>query len=121
MISTEELTRLIIEGIHDRKGRGVTVVDMSHIESAAAQRFIIAQGTSTMQVMAIAESVVEYVRTHTDPAVKPYNEDGAGNAEWIVIDYGNVWVHIFMPEARLRYSLEDLWGDAVITDIPDLD
>lgn len=119
MIDNNNLQELVIEGITDRKGKKITIVDMSQIESAAASKFIIAEGTSTMQVAAIADSVREYVRINGD--VKPYNYDGYQNAEWIVIDYGDTLVHIFVPEARQRYSLEDLWSDAVITDIPDLD
>lgn len=72
-----------------------------------------------MQVAAIADSVREYVQEKLD--IKPYNYDGYTNAEWIVIDYGEILVHIFVREARLRYNLEELWSDAVIRDIPDLD
>lgn len=119
MSSNQDLQQLIIEGIQERKGRSITVVDLSHIESAAAHKFIIAQGNSTTQVAAIADSVIEYVRKNGN--AKPYNADGVANAEWVVIDYGDTWVHIFTPETRLRYALEELWSDAGITDIPDLD
>lgn len=113
------LENLIIEGAQDRKGRAITIVDMSAIEAAAASRFIIVEGTSTMQVSAIADSIREYVQQHSGR--KPYNYDGYANAEWIVIDYGEAMVHVFVPEARRRYNLEDLWSDAVITHVPDLD
>lgn len=118
MTSTKDLNTLIIEGIHERKGRGVTVVDMSAIESAAAQYFIIAEGASTTQTEAIAESVHEYVRMNG--GVKPFTVD-VDTPDWVILDYGQTWVHIFLPETRRRYSLEDLWSDAVVTDIPDLD
>lgn len=119
MTSQKDLQQLIIEGIQERKGHSITVVDLSHIESAAAHTFIIAEGNSTTQVASIADSIIEYVRKNG--SVKPYNADGVANAEWIVIDYGDIWVHIFMPETRTRYALEDLWSDAKITEIPDLD
>ena len=119
MTNINSLQNLIIEGVHDRKGRNVTRVDMSEIESAAASHFIIAEGTSTMQVGAIADSVREYVQEKS--SVKPYNYDGYTNSEWIVIDYGDTLVHVFVPEARRRYNLEELWSDAVITEIPDID
>ncbi len=115
----ENLQKLIIEGIQERKGRNITVVDMSSIESAAASNFIIAEGTSSMQVAAIADSVRDYLLEKA--RIKPYNYDGYTNSEWIVIDYGDTLVHIFVPEARQRYNLEELWNDAVITDIPNLD
>lgn len=119
MTNTNTLQQLIIEGIQERKGHKITLVDMSAIESAAASHFIIAEGTSSMQVSAIADSVREYVQEKS--SIKPYNYDGYTNSEWIVIDYGDTLVHIFVPEARNRYRLEDLWSDANIVDIPDLD
>ena len=114
-----DLSKLIIEGIQNRKGRNISIVDMTHIEAAPVSRFIIAEGNSNMQVGAIADSVREFVLENGD--TKPYNYDGYTNAEWIVVDYGDTLVHIFQPEARIRYNLEDLWSDAVITDIPVLD
>lgn len=113
------LSRTIIEAIHERKGTGVTIVDMNSIEAAATSQFIIAEGRSPQQVTAIADSVREYVQEHT--GIKPYNYDGYTNAEWIVIDYGTPMVHIFVPADRQRYNLEDLWADAAITEIPDID
>ena len=119
MTNNNSLQELIIEGIQNRKGHNITLVDMSAIESAAASHFIIADGTSRMQVASLADSVREYVQENS--GVKPYNYDGYTNSEWIVIDYGDTLVHIFVPEARSRYNLEDLWSDAVITEISDLD
>lgn len=119
MVKTNTLQQLIIEGIQERKGRKITIVDMSSIESAAASKFIIAEGSSSMQVGAIADSVREYVQKNG--GIKPYNYDGYTNSEWIVVDYGDTLVHIFRPDARLRYNLEELWNDAIITDVPDLD
>lgn len=116
---TRPLTDLIVEGIQDRKGRGVTLVDLSHIDTSGASAFVIAQGSSPTQVAAIADSVREYVQEQG--GIKPYNYDGYRNAEWIVIDYGHVLVHIFVPEAHDRYNLEELWADARITTVPDLD
>lgn len=72
-----------------------------------------------MQVSAIADCVREYVQQHT--GVKPYNYDGYRNAQWIVIDYGHTLVHVFLPDVRQHYNLEELWSDARITEIPDLD
>lgn len=117
--SKKDIQQLIIEGIQERKGHDITIVDMTHIESAPTPTFIIAEGTSSMQVGAIADSVREYLLKNG--GIKPYNYDGYTNSEWIVIDYGYLLVHIFVPAARQRYNLEDLWSDAVITHVPDLD
>ncbi len=119
MSENKSLNSLIIEGIQELKGKGIVEVDMSHIDSAPTPYFIIAQGNSSMQVSSIADSVREYVFEHSGQ--KPYNYDGYSNSEWIVVDYGSVLVHIFLPQVREKYNLEDLWSDARITSIPDLD
>lgn len=117
--SAPSLQSMIIEGIRDRKGKKITVVDLEGIDTSSASRFIICEGTSTMQVSAIADSVREYLLENG--GIKPYNYDGYRNSQWIVIDYGDTFVHIFLPEERQRYNLEELWSDAVITELPDED
>ena len=119
MTDQESLIKTIIEGIQERKGKSITHVDMTGIEWCATQHFVICTGTSTMQVSAIADSVREYVQEHA--GVKPYNYDGYQNSQWIVLDYGTIYVHVCLPDVREMYRLEELWNDAKITDIPDLD
>lgn len=114
-----DITKLIIEGIQERKGHSITVIDLSGIESAPTSKFIICQGTSSMQVSAIADSIREYLLENA--GIKPYNYDGYRNSQWIVIDYGDTLVHVFLPEVRNLYNLEELWSDAPVTQIPDLD
>ncbi|MCM1076020.1 MAG: ribosome silencing factor [Bacteroides sp.] len=116
---TIDILPLIIEGIRERKGRKITTVDMSDIDTAAARRFVICEGTSTQHVAAVADSIREYLLDKE--RIKPYNYDGYGNSQWIVIDYGDTLVHVFLPQTRRLYDLEDLWSDAVITDYPDED
>ncbi len=114
-----DILPLIIEGIRERKGRKITTVDMSDLDTAAARRFVICEGTSTMHVASVADSIREYLLEHA--SVKPYNYDGYGNSQWIVIDYGDTLVHVFLPQTRSLYDLEGLWSDAVVTDYPDED
>lgn len=118
-MTNEHLTKLIVEGIQDRKGKKITLVDLSNLEDVCTEGFVICQGTSNMQVVAIADSIREYVQKES--GIKPYNYDGYRSANWIVIDYGEVFVHVFLPEAREYYNLEQLWSDATLTEIPDLD
>ena len=118
-MTNDELLNLIVEGIQERKGKNITHVDLTGLEYVSTEHFIICQGTSTMQVAAIADSVRDKVLEQTHR--KPYNYDGYGAASWIVLDYGDTLVHIFTPETRQRYNLEDLWYDANISEIPDLD
>ena len=119
MTGKADIVKLVTESIQDRKGRHITHIDLSDIESAAASNFIICEGTSPMQVSAIADNVREHLLE--EAGIKPYNYDGYQNSQWIVIDYGDTLVHVFIPEMRERYNLEELWSDAPLTEIPDLD
>ena len=115
----QPLIQHIVDAIHDKKGRSVALVDLSAIEQAPASFFIICHGGSHAQVSAIADNVRD--KLLEIDGIKPFNYDGYRNSQWIIIDYGNILVHVFLPENRQFYNLEDLWGDAAITNIPDLD
>ena len=118
-VKNSEKIHEIIEAITDKKGSKITVLDMSEIDSAPADRFVVCQGKSTSQVSAIADSIRD--RVFNNLKSKPYNYDGYKNSQWIVIDYGDVMVHVFLPEFRDFYNLEELWNDANIPNLPDLD
>lgn len=117
--SAPALTQAIIDAIQDRKGRGITLIDLSELETASAPELVICEGNTPTQVAAIADSVREQVQANTGQ--KPYNYDGYRNSTWIVIDYGAVMVHVFVPEARNFYDIEQLWCDGVITKVADID
>ena len=119
MNENEKLIKSIIEAIQEKKGRDIVHVDLSGIETAAAQGFVIATGNTPMQVTAVADSIREYVEKNAGQ--RPFNYDGYQNSQWIVIDYGTVYVHVFLPDFRVRYKLEELWADAKLTRVPDLD
>ena len=115
----KQLIETIVEGIQENNGKKITTVDLSDIESAAASYFVICEGQSTTQVAAIADSVREYVQQHT--GIKPFGYDGYQNSQWIIIDYGSILAHIFLPEYRNYYKLEQLWNDAKLAEIPDVE
>lgn len=118
-LDDKQLREMIVEAAQNKKAKGITIIDLNSIESAPAREFIVAEGRTPQQVAAIADNIREEL---LDIArVKPYNYDGYRNAQWIVIDYGSAMVHIFTPETRQLYNLEELWNDAVINEIPDLD
>ena len=119
MNENEKLIQSIIEAIQEKKGRDIIHVDLTAIETAAAQGFVIATGSTPMQVIAVADSVREYVEKNAGQ--RPFNYDGYENAQWIIIDYGTIFVHVFVPDFRERYNLENLWADATINSIPNLD
>ena len=118
-VTDKELTKYIIDAIQDKKGRGISIVDLEEMETAPTREFIICEGRTPQQVAAIADNVRESLLDNH--RIKPYNYDGYKNARWIVIDYGSVMVHVFVPDARQMYNLEELWSDAPITEVPDLD
>lgn len=118
-VTDKELTKYIIDAIQDKKGRGISIVDLEEMETAPTREFIICEGRTPQQVAAIADNVRESLLDNH--RIKPYNYDGYKNARWIVIDYGSVMVHVFVPDARQMYNLEELWNDAPITEVPDLD
>lgn len=113
MKSTEELLDLIKEGIEDKKGEDITVIDLRHIDGAITKYFVICQGSSPNQVEAIAESVGDKCREVAGE--KPVGVNGLGLNQWIALDYVDIIVHIFQPEPRAFYDLEHLWADAKTT------
>lgn len=115
----KELTETIIEGIQNRKGKDITVIDLSNLETANALQYIVCTGNTPTQVSAIADSIRDL--TLEKLKQKPYNYDGYRNSTWIVIDYGSVMVHVFVPEARNFYDIEQLWCDGVITTVANID
>lgn len=113
----EALTDTIVEAMQDVKGVDVTVIDLEKLESAPASRFVICEGKSTTQTGAIADNVRERVRRQLH--LSPYSMDGTRNSQWVVLDYGSVVAHVFLPEMRSLYDLEELWSDAGITRVSD--
>ena len=118
MNETQSLLQTIVEGIQEKKGKKITVVDLSELEGPVYSYFVICEGNSTTQVSSIADSIKDYVREKI--RIKPFATDGYQNAQWIVLDYGEILVHVFLRETRDFYKLESLWSDGKITDIPDV-
>ncbi len=108
----------ITEGIQDKKGHGVTVLDMLRIPDRACDYMVIAEGNTPIQLRALEGAVWD--KTQEKAGEKPLRTH-VGGGEWIAMDYGDVMVHLFLPEMREYYRLEQLWADAKITHIPDLD
>lgn len=119
MVETQQLVNTIIEGIQEKKGRSIVSVDLRKIITAPASFFVICTGGSPQQVEAICDSVEEFARKKA--LEKPAKIAGLENAEWVAMDYGTVMVHIFLPEAREHYDLENLWDDAEVVELADVD
>ncbi|MFD1552267.1 ribosome silencing factor [Putridiphycobacter roseus] len=116
---TKILVDTIVEGIQDIKGKDIVVLDLREVENSVCDYFIICSGDSTMQVSGISSSVVRHTRKQIQE--KPWHNEGAKNAEWLLLDYVSVVVHIFYKSTREYYNIEGLWADAKRTDIPNID
>jgi len=117
MTSTRELVETITEGIREKKGKDIVVADLNGIDGAICRYFIICEGNSPTQVEAITESVGDMAREKLGE--KPLTVTGLGLSHWVAMDFSDVLVHIFVPQARSYYDLEHLWQDADITHLPD--
>jgi len=100
--------RLCYNAIVDKKGEGVSILDLRGF-SSITDFFIICQGTSSTQVSAISDNIEKVLR---DSGMKHYNVEGKESAEWILLDCDDVIVHVFQDATRKFYALEDLWIDA---------
>ena len=107
------LVEAIVEGIRNIKGTRINIIDFRTLENAVSDFFIVCEGQSSTQVQALAHSIEEEARKRTGN--KPHHSEGIGNAQWILLDYVDVVVHVFEPEARTFYDVEGLWSDAPTT------
>jgi len=113
-ISVEkQLAEVIALGMQEKKAKNIVSIDFSNIQNTLFSNFVICHGNSRAQVEAIADSVEETVRKATGQ--KPRYREGFHNAEWILLDYIDVVVHIFQEKYRSFYQLENLWADAEIS------
>ena len=110
-VTSNQLISNIIEGIEKVKGTDITIMDLREIENTVCDYFILCNGSSNTQVVAIAGAVQRTV-SQAEGHIKPWHIEGESNAEWILIDYIDVVVHIFQKRIREHYDIEGLWGDA---------
>ena len=113
LYESEELTSLIVQGMEDTKAKKIMILDLQDIDHAITNYFVICHGNSKPQLEAIANSIIE--KTTKKFKAKPWHKEGFENAEWILLDYVDVVVHIFKEDRREFYQLEKLWADANIT------
>ena len=117
MASTRLLLDTIIQGIFEKKGKEVINIDLTKLNYSICDNFVICHGDSRIQVNAIADSVEDKVRNELK--IKAGHVEGKENAQWVLIDFYNIVVHIFQEEFRDYYKLEELWGDADIIKVED--
>jgi len=115
---SEQLNQLIVEGIRDKKGKNIVQLDLRKLGDAPADFFIICEGDSNTHVKAISDSIYKKVKDEMN--TMPSHTEGSSNAKWVLMDYFNTVVHVFYPETRQFYELENLWSDAETTEFAEV-
>ena len=113
------LVEAIVQGMQDKKGRNIVVVDLTEIPDTICGYFVIATGGSPSQIQALTRSVGDKALELAHQ--KPLAVDGLRYSQWVAMDFAEVIVHILLPEERAYYDIEHLWADAQLTEVPDLD
>lgn len=118
VLSTEDLNEQIIEAIRDIKGKNIVKINLTQVDESPADFFIICEGDSTTQVNAIASNI--HKKINEISGMKPFHTEGNREGKWILVDYFETIIHVFHPEAREYYDLEDLWSDGNFTEYQEL-
>jgi ribosome-associated protein len=114
-VGTDQLVTHIVKGIEEVKGQNTQILDLRDIENTVCDYFIICEGTSNTQVNAIVNSIQKIVSKSLKE--KPWHIEGSDNAEWVLMDFVHVVVHVFQKHIREFYDIEGLWGDAKLVKI----
>lgn len=106
------IARLAADAIADKKGQDIVLLEVGDL-FVITEVFVIATGTSRPHVQTLADRVEELLK---EAGIRPLRDEGRSEAEWVLLDYGEVMVHLFQPAAREYYDLERLWRDAPLID-----
>ncbi|AIZ64615.1 iojap family protein [Hymenobacter sp. DG25B] len=109
---SDRLAEVVVRGMQEKKAADIVVLDLKDLKNAVADYFVICSASSDTQLDAIARSVEEEVEKLTGQS--PWQTEGRMQREWVLLDYVDVVVHIFLRDRRQFYALEELWGDANI-------
>ena len=116
-LSVEERSRIIVDAIREKKGHRIVTIDLSEIDHSICDSFIICHGDSSTQVGAITHSIEK--RLKVEAGIRAHHVEGLQNSQWVLLDYFDVLVHIFLEETRSFYKLEELWADGKVKEIYD--
>ncbi len=110
----DQLNNLIIDAIQDIKGKNIVKIDLRHLDDAPTDYFIICEGDSSTQIKAISDNIGR--RLKEELGISPNHYEGVDGSKWVLVDYFQTVVHVFYPETRAFYDIEELWSDATITE-----
>ncbi|MDD2963329.1 MAG: ribosome silencing factor [Bacteroidales bacterium] len=105
----------VIDSMKSKKAKEITVIDFRQMHHSVCDFFVICQAANSPQAEAIIDAVVYNLRF--TPGIHPIGVEGRQNAEWILLDYASVVVHVFQEKAHQFYRLEELWSDALVSTI----
>jgi ribosome-associated protein len=111
-LEVEQKGRLIIEAIREKKGHQIVTIDLTEVENSICDIFIICHGESVTQVDAIADSIERKMKE--EGSIRAHHVEGLQNSQWVLIDYFDILVHVFLEEYREFYKLEELWADGKV-------
>ena len=115
LLQSDELSKLVVKGMQEKKAEDIVVLYLRFVPNSIADFFVICTGNSDTQVDAISDSVEATV--HEADKQNPWHVEGKSSREWVLLDYVDVVAHVFKEETREFFKLEDLWGDAKVTQI----
>jgi ribosome-associated protein len=116
LVTSRQLADIAVEAMQDKKALNIVVMDLRKLKGAITDYFVICSATSDKHAQAISDTVWDVCRVKLQD--KPMNIEGRQHGEWILMDYVNIVVHVFLEEKRRFYDIESLWGDAEIERIP---
>jgi len=114
-VSSRQLVDIAVKALEGKKGLEISFIDFNKIPNTVAKYFVICHGNSNVHVKTLADGVIEIL--NKEAASKPWKKEGTENAEWILLDYADVVIHIFQENTRKFYNLEGLWADMEITKV----
>ena len=113
MVNSREMARIACKALEEKKGEDICVIDISNV-SVLADYFIIANGSSENQVKALVDNVEEYLHKG---GYEVKQKEGQGLGNWVLLDFGDLIVHVFDRENRLFYDLERIWRDGKVVEL----
>lgn len=116
-MTVEQMTKIVYNAIDDKLGQDIAIINIGKV-SSLCDYFVIATANSQRQVKAIADNVQDAL---TEQGIEPRSKEGYENQNWILLDYGDIMVHVFDEENRGFYNLEKLWKDAPYVDVDTLE
>lgn len=112
------LVDIATKAIQDKLGKHITIIDFQGVKGSLFEYYIICTANSPSHADTLAENIRELIRTEIN--LKPHKTEGLQNCQWVLLDYFDVIIHIFLPEQREFYNIEKMWQDVKITNLEDL-